>query len=57
MGPAPEFLTILREIVVPEEVDRHWSIFPPAAAENVVPMASMSRSTLSASYREAQFLC
>jgi hypothetical protein len=26
----------------PEEVDRHWNIFPPAAAENVVPMASTS---------------
>jgi hypothetical protein len=37
-----EFLTILREIVVPEEVDRHWNIFPPAAAENIVPMASTS---------------
>jgi hypothetical protein len=28
-----EFLTILREIVMPEEVDPHWNIFPPAAAE------------------------
>jgi hypothetical protein len=52
-----EFLIILREIVMPEEVDTHWNIFPPAAAQNVVPMASMSRSTLSASYRQAQFVC
>ena len=37
-----EFLTILREIVMPEEADRHWNTFPPAAAENVVPMASTS---------------
>ena len=41
-GRHSEFLTILREIVVPEEVDRHWNIFPPAAAENIVPMASTS---------------
>ena len=27
-GRHSEFLTILREIVMPEEVDRHWNIFP-----------------------------
>ena len=28
-----------REIVTPEEAERYWQIFPPTAAENVVPMA------------------
>ena len=31
-----------REIVTPEEADRYWQIFPPTAAENVVPMAQAS---------------
>lgn len=28
-----------REVVMPAEADRYWQIFPPRAAENVVPMA------------------
>jgi hypothetical protein len=31
-----------REIVTPEEGERYFSIFPPAPAENVVPMAQAS---------------
>jgi integrase len=31
-----------REIVTPEEAERYWQIFPPALAENVVPLASAS---------------
>ena len=30
------------EIVTPQEADRYWQIFPPAAAKNVVPMAQAS---------------
>jgi integrase len=32
-----------REIVTPEEAERYWQIFPPAQADNVVPMAGPSR--------------
>jgi hypothetical protein len=31
-----------REIVTPEEAEQYWQIFPPAPAENVVPMAQAS---------------
>ena len=31
-----------REIVTPEEAERYWQIFPPTAAENIVPMAHAS---------------
>ena len=31
-----------REIVTPEEAERYWQIFPPRAAQNVVPMAQAS---------------
>jgi integrase len=31
-----------REIVTPEEAELYWRIFPPAQAENVVPMAQVS---------------
>jgi integrase len=31
-----------REIVTPEEAERYWQIFPPAPAENVVPIGRAS---------------
>jgi hypothetical protein len=30
------------EIVTPVEAEQYWQIFPPAPAENVVPMAQAS---------------
>jgi hypothetical protein len=31
-----------RELVHPDEAERYFAIFPPTAAENVVPMAQAS---------------
>jgi integrase len=31
-----------REVVTPEEAERYWQIFPPAPAENVVPLAAIA---------------
>jgi hypothetical protein len=37
-------LSNYREIVTPEEAERYWQIFPPAPAENVVPMSRAQAS-------------